>query len=255
MLSRPTAICFRRYLEVDRTMKGYSIGRVVQYARYHYTSQTKNYMSLFLACVALPVLFGILSRDVFVAEAMSTAIYTFGGLAFALRTIYPMRQQGMRVMECSLPLSNEERMTFMLFNLVVVYPIFILVTTILGIAIVYPFSDYTVDVVPVLAEVMRETFLKWPLYVFVQMVISASLLLNIVAGRNLFVVYLGAFMGVVAFLGVVIRLSVRVLMNIDPEYIAPIEINDTAARVVYILIPVVFYALSYWALRRRQMKW
>lgn len=237
-------------------MRGYSFRRVAQYARYHYTSQMKNYLSLFLVCVAFPVLFGILSRDVFVAEGISTAIYTLGGLAFALRTTYAMRQRGTKVMECSLPVSNEERMTFMLLNLLLVFPLFVFVTAILGMVIVYPFTDYSIDIIPVLTSVVRETFLSWSLYVFVQLVMSVSLFLNIIAGRNLFVVYLGTFVGVMVFLGVMARVGVHLLMNLEPGYyVESYEFNDTIATVVYILMPVLFYALSYWALRRRQMKW
>lgn len=234
-------------------MRGYSFRRVAQYARYHYTSQMKNYMSLFLMCVAFPALFGILSRDILVAEGISTAIYTLGGLAFALRTTYSMRHRGTKIMECSLPLSNEERMTFMLLNLLVVFPLFVLVTAILGVAIVYPFSYYSIDVTSIIS-IMRETFLNWELYVFVQLVMSVSLFLNIIARSNLFVVYLGTFVGIMIFLGVTAHVGVHILENFEPD-INSFEINETMARVVYILLPVVFYTLGYWALRRRQMKW
>ncbi|MBQ8366824.1 MAG: hypothetical protein IJX40_03730 [Alistipes sp.] len=236
-------------------MRGYSFRRVAQYARYHYMSQTKNYLSLFLVCIAFPALFGILSRDVLVAEGISTAIYTLGGLAFALRTTYAMRHRGTKIMECSLPLSNEERMTFMLLNLLVVFPLFVLLTSIISMAIVYPFNYYSVNVSDMMS-ILSGTFLNWSLYVFVQLVMSVSLLLNIIARSNLFVVYLGVFVGIVIFMIVAAHVGIHLLMNLEPGYYAEtIEINDTAACVVYILLPVVFYALGYWALCRRQIKW
>ncbi|MBQ3173003.1 MAG: hypothetical protein IJB56_01705 [Alistipes sp.] len=236
-------------------MSAYSLGRVAQYARYHYTSQTKNYLSLFLVCVAMPVLFGILSRDVYVAIGISTAIYTLGGLAYALRTTYAMRHRGTKVMECSLPVSNEERMTFMLCNLAVGFPLFVAITAVLGVAIVYPFSYTDADLVVVLSQMINDTFMRWQLYVFVQIVTSMSLLLNIVARRSLFMAYLGTFIGFVLLIGIVARVGAHVLMNVDPYVIESIHFDEDVAVVVYILIPVMLYALSYWALRRRQMRW
>ena len=236
-------------------MSAYSLGRVAQYARYHYTSQTKNYVSLFLVCVAMPALFGILSRDVYVAIGISTAIYTLGGIAYALRTTYAMRHRGTKVMECSLPVSNAERMTFMLCNLAVGFPLFAAITAVLGVAIVYQFSYTDVDLVVVLSQMISDTFMSWQLYVFVQIVTSMSLVLNIVARRSLFVAYLGTFIGIVLFIGIVARVGAHVLMNVDPYVFESINFDEDVAAVVYILIPVMLYALSYWALRRRQMRW
>jgi len=236
-------------------MSAYSLGRVAQYARYHYTSQMKNYLSLFLVCVAMPVLFGILSRDAYVTMTISTAIYTLGGIAYALRTTYAMRHCATKIMECSLPLSNEERMTFMFCNLAIAFPLFAAITAVLAVSIVYPFSYIDVTYMDVLNELMSKVFFIWNLYVFVQILSSMSLLINIAARRSLFLAYLGTFIGIVIFLGVTARIGAHILVNVDPYFFESIEINESVAQVVYVLIPVTLYTLSYWVLRRRQMKW
>ena len=84
---------------------------------------------------------------------------------------------------------------------------------------------------------------------------AVSLFLNIVARRSLFVAYLGAFIGIMVFLGTVARIGANFLVDLDPSYFESFEVNESVAKAIFILIPVVFYALCYWALRRRQMKW
>lgn len=236
-------------------MAAYSLRRVAQYARYHYTSQRRNYLSVMLTCVAFPVLFGILSREISAVEGISTAIYFFGGIGFAVRTTFAMRNRGTKVMECTLPLSNEERMTFMVLNLAVMFPLFMTVAANISLLIAAPFNYYEVDVWAMMLEITRRFLFSWDLYVVIQMFAAVSLFLNIVARRNLFVAYLGAFIGIMVFLGTVARIGANFLVDIDPRYFESIEINENVARVIFALIPVVFYALCYWALRRRQMRW
>ena len=143
----------------------------------------------------------------------------------------------------------------MLCNLAVGFPLFAAITAVLGVAIVYQFSYTDVDLVVVLSQMISDTFMSWQLYVFVQIVTSMSLVLNIVARRSLFVAYLGTFIGIVLFIGIVARVGAHVLMNVDPYVFESINFDEDVAAVVYILIPVMLYALSYWALRRRQMRW
>jgi len=236
-------------------MGTYSLRRVAQYARYHYTAQRKNYLSVMFTCVAFPVLFGILSNEISAVEGISTAIYFFGGIGFAVRTTFAMRNRGTKVMECTLPLSNEERMTFMVLNLAVMFPLFMTVAANISLLIAAPFNYYAVDVWAMMLDITRRFLFSWDLYVVIQMFAAVSLFLNIVARRNLFVAYLGAFIGIMVFLGTVARIGANFLVDIDPRYFESIEINENVARVIFTLIPVVFYALCYWALRRRQMRW
>ncbi len=236
-------------------MAAYSLRRVAQYTRYHYTSQRRNYLSVMLTCVAFPVLFGILSRDISTVEGISTANYLFGGIGFAVRTTFAMRNRGTKVMECTLPLSNEERITFMVLNLAVMFPLFMTVAANISLLVAAPFSYYEVDVWAMMLEITRRFLFSWELYVLIQMFAAVSLFLNIVARRNLFVAYLGAFIGIMVFLGTVARIGANFLVDLDPSYFESFEVNESVAKAIFILIPVVFYALCYWALRRRQMKW
>lgn len=235
-------------------MKSYSLGRVAQYARYHYTSLSRNYLSLMLVIVGFMSIFGILSRDLMTSVDICMAIYLFGGIAFALRTTSMMRGREYKVRECTLPISNEERMTFMLFNLMVAFPLSLVVCVLLSLLIVYPFA-WNPDIMMAIDRVMSDCLLAWPFYVLVQIICSASLLLNIVARRNLLLTYVAAFIGAIASLGITGKVGIEIAINSGVEHVEMWGLADEIARVVFILLPVAFYALAYWALRKRQIKW
>ena len=236
-------------------MKGYSLSRVAQYARYHYISQSKNYLSLLFTMFAMPAIIGILSRDMHDVPGISMAIYLFGAIGFAVRTTFSMRERTSKVREMTLPVSAEERMTFMFFNLAVAYPLACLITASLAIVVTYPFS-YSREIGAAFEELLSSGFLEWPIYIIVQIIASSSLLINLLARRNLFVAYLGAFAGVVTFLAITGRAVVEILENFDDQLqYVNVYLPEPVAITLFCLVPVVIYAFAYWALRRRQMKW
>lgn len=235
-------------------MKGYSLSRVAQYARYHYISQSKNYLSLLFTMFAMPALIAILSRDMLDVPGIAMAIYLFGAIGFAVRTTFSMRERTSKVREMTLPVSAEERMTFMFFNLAVAYPLACLITASLAIVVAYPFS-YSREIGAAFEELLSSGFLEWPIYIIVQIIASSSLLINLLARRNLFVAYLGAFAGVVTFLAIMGRAVVEFLENFYHLQYVNVYIPEPVAITLFCLVPVVIYAFAYWALRRRQMKW
>ena len=236
-------------------MKGYALSRVAQYARYHYISQSKNYLSLLFTMFAMPAIIGILSRDMLDVPGVAMAIYLFGAIGFAVRTTFSMRERTSKVREMTLPVSAEERMTFMFFNLAVAYPLACLITASLAIVVTYPFS-YSREIGAAFEELLSSGFLEWPIYIIVQIIASSSLLINLLARRNLFVAYLGAFAGVVAFLAITGRAVVEILENFDDQLqYVNVYLPEPVAITLFCLVPVVIYAFAYWALRRRQMKW
>ena len=236
-------------------MKGYSLSRVAQYARYHYISQSKNYLSLLFTMFAMPAIIAILSRNMRDVPGIAMAIYLFGAIGFAVRTTFSMRERTSKVREMTLPVSAEERMTFMFFNLAVAYPLACLITASLAIVVTYPFS-YSREIGAAFEELLSCGFLEWPIYIIVQIIASSSLLINLLARRNLFVAYLGAFAGVVTFLAITGRAVVEILENFDDhlQYV-DVYLPEPVAITLFCLVPVVIYAFAYWALRRRQMKW
>lgn len=236
-------------------MKGYSLSRVAQYARYHYISQSKNYLSLLFTMFAMPAIIGILSRDMRDVPGISMAIYLFGAIGFAVRTTFSMRERTSKVREMTLPVSAEERMTFMFFNLAVAFPLLCFITASLAIVVAYPFS-YSREIGAAFEQLLSDGFLEWPVYIIVQIIASSSLLINLLARRNLFVAYLGAFAGVVTFLAIMGRAVVEILENFDDrlQYVN-VYLPEPVAITLFCLVPVVIYAFAYWALRRRQMKW
>ncbi|MBR6630801.1 MAG: hypothetical protein IKK89_02490 [Alistipes sp.] len=235
-------------------MKGYSLSRVAQYARYHYISQSKNYLSLLFTMFAMPALIAILSRDMRDVPGIATAIYLFGSIGFAVRTTFSMRERTSKVREMTLPVSAEERMTFMFFNLAVAFPLVCFITASLAIVVAYPFS-YSREIGAAFEELLSSGFLEWPIYIIVQIIASSSLLINLLARRNLFVAYLGAFAGVVTFLAIMGRAVVEFLENFYHLQYVNVYIPEPVAITLFCLVPVVIYAFAYWALRRRQMKW
>lgn len=236
-------------------MKGYSLSRVAQYARYHYVSQGKNYLSLLFTMFAMPAIIGVMARNMHDVPGVALAIYLFGAIGFAVRTTFSMRERSSKVREMTLPVSAEERMTFMFFNLAVAFPLACLITASLAIVVVYPFS-YSREIGAAFEQLLVEGFLEWPIYIVVQIIASSSLLINLLAHRNLFIAYLGAFAGVVAFFAITGRL---VVLHIDrwaeDAMFMNIYVPEAVGITLFCLVPVVIYAFAYWALRRRQMKW
>lgn len=236
-------------------MKGYSLSRVAQYARYHYVSQGKNYLSLLFTMFAMPAIIGVMARNMHDVPGVALAIYLFGAIGFAVRTTFSMRERSSKVREMTLPVSAEERMTFMFFNLAVAFPLACLITASLAIVVVYPFS-YSREIGAAFEQLLVDGFLEWPIYIVVQIIASSSLLINLLARRNLFIAYLGAFAGVVAFFAITGRL---VVLHIDRwaegAMFMNIYVPEAVGITLFCLVPVVIYAFAYWALRRRQMKW
>lgn len=236
-------------------MKGYALSRVAQYARYHYISQNKSYLSLLFTMFAMPALIGILSRSMHDVPGIAMAIYLFGAIGFAVRTTFSMRERTSKVREMTLPVSAEERMTFMFFNLAVAFPLACFITASLAIVVAYPFS-YSREIGAAFEELLSSGFFEWPIYIIVQIIASSSLLINLLARRNLFVAYLGAFAGVVTFLAITGRALVEILENFDDQLqYVNVYLPEPVAITLFCLVPVVIYAFAYLALRRRQMKW
>lgn len=236
-------------------MKGYSLSRVAQYARYHYISQSKNYLSLLFTMFAMPAIIAILSRNMHDVPGIAMAIYIFGSIGFAVRTTFSMRERTSKIREMTLPVSAEERMTFMFFNLAVAFPLVCFITASLAIVVAYPFS-YSREIGEAFEELLSDGFLVWPVYIIVQIIASSSLLINLLARRNLFVAYLGAFAGVVTFLAITGRAVVEILENFDCQLqYVDVYLPEPVGITLFCLVPVVIYAFAYLALRRRQMKW
>ena len=103
-------------------------------------------------------------------------------------------------------------------------------------------------------DLLRNVYLQWPIYIVVQIIGSASLLLNLVARRNLVVVYVAAFLGSVTALTLIGRAGIEILINNDVQ-IEMLELNEEVSMALFIALPILFYLCCYWALRRRQMKW
>lgn len=235
-------------------MKSFSLSRVAQYARYHYVTESRSYVWNWLAMFGLPLLFAIMSRDASTVMALSVVCYAVSAFVVPLRTINPLRTRGKNVLAMSLPVSNEERWVFMLFDLAVVMPLVICVTMVLA-TLCASFFDPGCSVEALLNEEFDYIF-AFESYVAMQIVASLSLLVGLLS-RRIALTYSLLFLGFVLFL----RVIVFFLETFDWEnfYTFTIEVDsqtvETILKVVFSLIPVLLYGFSYLALRRRQMKW
>lgn len=240
-------------------MGKFNLGRVAQYARYHYISQYKQYLGFALFVFGIPLIFGILDRSIYNVGGIALAVYIFGAMSIARYSMMSLRGRGTKVMTSTLPVSNEERFSFMFLNCAVVYPIAAFLLTIFAVICVAPFQYGGVDGLlgPELKNIAAYFHLYWPIYIMVQMLASTSLLINILARRNLVAASAIGFGIIIAIFALLARLGLAfytyytemgyVLNNITiPEYIG---------IPLYCAIPVVLYALCYVALRKRQIKW
>lgn len=237
-------------------MREFSLSRVVNYMRYCYTAQAKNYAWNVLCMFFIPLFFALLGRDISVVSGMSQFVYIVAAVVFPVREVWLMRDRGTRILAMTLPVSNEERWVAMVINLAVIFPIVSMITTILAFIVAEPFSLYDYSMMTLASHIslhFNECYFEWSLWVFVQLLASSSLFLAIMARKSLVIAYLGAFIGFVLFM------YSSVYLIIDNEWFANVEVYIDSAELIvkciFCMLPLLFYALSYVALRKRQVKW
>ena len=227
-------------------MGSFSLNRVFQYARYHYTTLQSKYLVRLLIITGLPLLIGVLDRDVESASEISSVIYLFASLGFASLSVYPMRDRGLKTIEIGIPVSNGERMCFLLLNL----------------GVIYPLIPHSYSFMEILYKLHDCGFGDWWFYVTCQFFAASTLLINLLARRSVFVAYLIAFCGFIAlfsFVGSVLgALSNMGVAYENTIYITPEifdEVIEPIIKTIYSLLPVSIYAICYVVLRKRQIKW
>ena len=237
-------------------MRVFSLSRVANYMRYNYTVQSRSYAWNVLSMFAVPLFFAVLSRDATVVSGMSQFVYIVAAVVFPVREVMLMRDRSTRTLAMTLPVSNEERWVAMVVNLALIFPIASMVATVLAFIVAEPFNLYDSSMITLGSSIslhLNEVYFEWSLWVFVQLLASSSLFLAIMARRNLVLVYLGAFVGVVLFVYAAVYLIVDNELFINIE--AHIESVEIVGKTLFCLLPVFFYALSYVALCKRQVKW
>lgn len=241
-------------------MKKFTLGGVVDYARYHYTTQYKLYLTLVLQLILIPLFFGIITRDAESAYSMSVVLYIFGCFGLCRIMVLPMRDRGMKILEMTVPATAAERMCFMLINTLLLYPLMAFVTGALAVTLSTPFNFGEFDLLGQIVEMAKDNYFFWGTYIFVQVLLSGALIINLLARRNLVVSYLISFIIIVTFATLVVRLGLEVVVRFDEfneniENIVFVHVPKWVGILIYILTPTVMYAVSYILLRKRQVKW
>ena len=241
-------------------MKSFSLLRVAHYARYHYSVTRFNYLSYILAMIALPTLFGILSKNLYTAKDMLIPIYIFAGVAMAVATTRTMRGRGTKIMDGVLPVTAAERHVFNVVNLAVVYPVLFAIVAAVALGIVSIFNKDSWTFCEVYSQLAEDTLLKWEIYVLIQIGCSTALLINLLARRSLILAYMIAYFGSQALLVLFFYGMQWLLDNVEFSW----SFNPTAAekdaiectlKTIFCMIPVAIYTLCYVVLRKRQVKW
>lgn len=241
-------------------MKSFSISRVAHYARYHYSVTRFNYLSFILAMIALPTLFGILSKNLYTAKEMLMPIYIFAGVAMAVTITRTMRGRGTKIMDGVLPVTAAERHVFNVFNLAVVYPVLYAIVAAVALGIVSLFNRDMLDFGVAYSMLAYDTLLEWPIYVLMQIGCSTALLINLLARRSLILAYMIAFFGsqtllVLFVLGMQwLSDNVEFSWSFNPTE-AEMDVIRYILETIFCLIPVAIYTLCYIVLRKRQVKW
>ena len=243
-------------------MKSYSLSRVLQYARYHYTVLQSKYMIRLLIIAGIPLLIGVLDRSVYDVADVSVVVSLFASLGFASLSVFPMRDRGLKIIEMGIPVSNGERMTFLALNLTVVYPLLVYVCAFVVTLITSLLSPHSYSFMEIFYKLHDCGFGDWWFYVTCQFFAAVTLLINLLARRSVFVVYLIAFCGFIALfsfvgwgLGTMIDMGV---INDNTIYITPEmfdEVIEPIIKTIYSLLPASIYAICYEVLRKRQIKW
>lgn len=240
-------------------MKGFSLGRVAAYARYHYIATSRGYYGLMVVMFAIPLIMGVLTRDFTTAVSFSTVLYLFGGIRMMYHTTADMRERSRRVLELTVPISNEERMLFLLFNGVVAYPLMALITAVAAALVVVPFHNGALDLGGVVATFVDDYHLDWALFIFVQCIVAGSLLLNLLARRSLVAPYLITLTAAVLIIALLVHALIGVAEYLGDNYnihgSIVFDIPDGWEVVISLLMPILLYSLSYIVLRKRQIKW
>ena len=243
-------------------MKSYSLSRLLQYARYHYTVLHNKYLVRLLIIVGLPLLIGVLDRNVESASEISSVIYLFASLGFASLSVFPMRDRGLKTIEMGIPVSNGERMSFLLLNLGVIYPLIAHIVAFVVTLITSLLSPHSYSFMEIFYELNDCGYGDWWFYVTCQFFAAGTLLINLLARRSVFIAYLIAFfsfialffsvswvLGLLSEMGVVYNSTIYITPQMFEGVIEPI------IKAVYSLLPVSIYAICYVVLRKRQIKW
>jgi hypothetical protein len=215
-----------------------------------------------LVIVGLPLFIGLLDRNVDNVIEVALIIYFFASIGFASLSVYPMRDRGMKILEMCVPVSKCERMSFLLLNMAVIYPLLVTIAAFI-VALLTSFVDPDVNSVKEVFAMMRdEGFCDWWLYVTCQFFGAGALLINLLARRNLFVAYLIALLSFIALflcvgwvLGVISEMDYAYDNRIYISKQVLVDVVMPIAKVVCSLLPAAIYAICYAVLRKRQLKW
>ena len=242
-------------------MKSFSLRRVAQYARYHYSVTRFNYIRLMLAVLACPLLFGIMNKDIQMSTSILIAIYLFAGISVAVACTHSMRGKGTKIMDGILPVSTAERHIFNMVNLCIVYPAVFALLSALSLAIVSLFNESPTTYSQCMEQLIDEALLLWPVYVLVQIICSSSLLINLLARRSLIIAYVIALIVTITLLWSIGKIGMECFIYVNGQT-SSVVFGDGGLKIagwifksLYIATPIVLYALSYVALRKRQVRW
>ena len=168
-------------------MRSFSLSRLVQYTRYYYVSNSRFVFTILLMMVGIPLLFGVLTRDYHAVKDSVVAFYVFTAFGSALFSTTALRERGRKTMEMTIPVSNEERIVFMVLNSALFFPLMSMVTGVLALTLGTPFYYGDYSLVQKIGSLLSDCYFDYPFYLSIMLMSSCCLLINLLARRRLFV--------------------------------------------------------------------
>lgn len=202
----------------------------------HYTENVRKYVAMYGMSMAVPILFGVLTRQSEVAHAMIITVLIVDVFVVMHISMNELRDRRSAIISNTLPVSVTERYAFIFLNTTVVFAACFLVSAFLSKAVIDALYPPMLDFASLFVNEDR-------LLVSLCGTHAAAMLINAVARRRLIMTYIAAFL-----ISIVCQYAI-VRMGSDMG-----SVNDLKMYGNLVLAPL-FWIGSFILLGRKQINW
>ncbi|MDE6861462.1 MAG: hypothetical protein K2J31_01795 [Alistipes sp.] len=204
----------------------------------HYTENARKYAAMYGVSIAVPILFGVLTRQSEVAHAMILTMLIIDIFIVMHISMNELRDRRSAVISNTLPVSITERYVFIFINTTVVFMACFVVSALLSKAVIdamYP---------PYVDFIMQRYLTDDHLLSSLCSTHAAAMIINAFARRRLIMTYIAAFLISIVCQYAIVRLG--------GDHMA--DINDLKMYANMVMAPL-FWIGSFVLLRRKQINW
>ncbi len=224
-------------------MERFSWKRVAALFAKHYAENYPKYLAVYGITVAVPMLFGFITRSGEVTHGMLVSMLILDIFVGMHLTMNPLRDHRRAVIDNMLPVTAAERYAFILLNTTFGLVIWFVAASLLTISVIdaiYP---------PVLSF-GRHMLQNESVWLSLLGTHAVALMINAVARRRLVMTYIAAFVLMLT----VQFLMVRILGTWNDRGASPYDLI-TVKKWSNVLLTIVSWTGSYFILRRKQINW